>query len=506
MPDMQSAFLTVKFKLHNPSQRRRAMLLDAMRRAHLGYDKILKLVRPDVETIAGMEERKDRNEGYKHLQRRLQDLAKPLPLGNGPKQAIIADALAQAESYVELKRADDNTSYPTTPRLKVEQTDFDSAIDGIANSQTVLEENQFRDMLAKLSRPGIPRPLNILKNRINDGALILQDDKGRLFAFINLLPAAAKRKRQVDLTGLVDTRTGEVMSTRTSTGDLFPLEGGQWHMKKFMERGILQSSRLIFDNQDFYFACTFQFDSTVREPTTYLGIDRGIELLAAWSVVDEKGQRIDQGQISGERLRSVQRRQEQQQRETQRRGKIYRSKARKQIADEEVHKAANEIVAAAVKHNAQVVMEDLKTISMGPHQARPKGARKGGWRRMLTRAQYMKLKHYVGYRLLLEGFPPIRRGQPSFIEIHPAYTSVTCSKCGHQDKESRQSQALFLCTKCGHKENADINASSMVAGKGVHFDNVVRGRKKGQKLKDNEQFPVWYSELVNGVGAHENAS
>jgi putative transposase len=228
-------------------------------------------------------------------------------------------------------------------------------------------------------------------------------------------------------------------------------------------------------------------------------------LLAAWSVVDASGKRIDEGWISGERLRSVQRRQEQEQKETQRKGKIYRSKTRRHIADEEVHKAANKIVAAAVKHNALVVMEDLKTISMGPHQARPKGARKGGWRRMLTRAQYMKLKHYVGYRLLLAGFPPIRRGKPSYIEIHPAYTSVTCSKCGHKDKENRQSQALFLCTKCDHKENADVNASSMVAGKGIHFDKVVRGRKKGQKLKEHEQFSAWYVDLKNGAGGHANA-
>ncbi len=229
-------------------------------------------------------------------------------------------------------------------------------------------------------------------------------------------------------------------------------------------------------------------------------------MLAAWSVVDGDGKRIDEGWISGERLRSVQRRQERDQKETQRKGKVYKSKTRRHIADEEVHKAANEIVAAAVKHNALVVMEDLKTISMGPHHARPKGARKGGFRRMLTRAQYMKLKHYVGYRLLVEGVPPIRRGKPSFIEIHPAYTSVTCSKCGHKDKANRQSQALFICTKCGHKENADVNASSMVAGKGIHFDTIIRGRKKGQKLKDGEQFSVWYADFKSGARTHANAS
>ena len=257
MPDTVSSFLTVKYKLHNPSRRRRALMLDAMRRAHLGYDKLLKAVREDIEAMVSIKERPERWDAIKVLAKKLQAIAKPLPLGNGPKQAIIADALAQAESYIELKKADENTSYPTTPRLKVEQTDFDAAIDGIANSQSILEENEYRDLLAKLSRPGLPRPLNILKNRIGDGALLLQDDNERLFVFINLLPKQAKRKRQVDLTDLIDTRTGEIMQKKTASGDIFPLECGQWHDDKFLKRGTIQSSRLIYDDQDFYYAATF---------------------------------------------------------------------------------------------------------------------------------------------------------------------------------------------------------------------------------------------------------
>ena len=130
-------------------------------------------------------------------------------------------------------------------------------------------------MLAKLSRPGIPRPLNILKNRVNDGALVLQDEKERLFVYINLLPTTAKRKRTVSLDGLMDTRTGEIMKGSTSGGDLFPLEGSHWHEEKFLKRGTLQSSRLIFDGRDFYLAATFQFEADEREPVGYLGVDRG---------------------------------------------------------------------------------------------------------------------------------------------------------------------------------------------------------------------------------------
>ena len=51
MAELLKSFLTVKYKLHNPSQRRRAMLLDAMRRAHLGYDKLLRICQPDIEAI-----------------------------------------------------------------------------------------------------------------------------------------------------------------------------------------------------------------------------------------------------------------------------------------------------------------------------------------------------------------------------------------------------------------------------------------------------------------------
>ena len=122
------------------------MLMDAMRRAHLGYDKLLRVCRPDIEAIAEIKERKLRNEAYRELAKKLQAVVRPLPIGNGPKQAIIADALAQAESYVELKRADENTSYPTVARLNVENQDYDAAYDGLANSSSIMEENEYRDL------------------------------------------------------------------------------------------------------------------------------------------------------------------------------------------------------------------------------------------------------------------------------------------------------------------------------------------------------------------------
>ena len=50
--------------------------------------------------------------------------------------------------------------------------------------------------------------------------------------------------------------------------------------------------------------------------------------------------------------------------------------------------------------------------------------------------------------------------------VNPAYTSQTCSNCGHIDKQSRVSQSLFVCTSCDFHSNADINAAINMARKG----------------------------------------
>jgi len=44
-----------------------------------------------------------------------------------------------------------------------------------------------------------------------------------------------------------------------------------------------------------------------------------------------------------------------------------------------------------------------------------------------------------------------------------AYTSQTCSGCGHRDPESRESQSRFRCRACGLTANADVNAARNIA-------------------------------------------
>jgi transposase len=53
-------------------------------------------------------------------------------------------------------------------------------------------------------------------------------------------------------------------------------------------------------------------------------------------------------------------------------------------------------------------------------------------------------------------------------KVNPAYTSQTCSVCGHCAPENRQSQAVFRCVACRHEANADVNAAmNIAAGRAV---------------------------------------
>jgi putative transposase len=57
--------------------------------------------------------------------------------------------------------------------------------------------------------------------------------------------------------------------------------------------------------------------------------------------------------------------------------------------------------------------------------------------------------------------------------VRPAFTSQTCSACGHRDPASRPGCGrMFACTACGHQAHADLNAARnierMAAGQAVH--------------------------------------
>lgn len=58
------------------------------------------------------------------------------------------------------------------------------------------------------------------------------------------------------------------------------------------------------------------------------------------------------------------------------------------------------------------------------------------------------------------------------VRVPAAYTSQTCSACGHCAPDNRKSQAVFQCASCGHQANADVNAAKNILAAGL----AVTGR------------------------------
>ncbi len=100
-----------------------------------------------------------------------------------------------------------------------------------------------------------------------------------------------------------------------------------------------------------------------------------------------------------------------------------------------------------------VVVEDLKVKNM---TASAKGT-------VENPGKNVRQKTGLNRAVLNTAFGEIRRNLEykcgRLIKVNPAYTSQTCSECGHVDKENRKTQARFQCVCCGFASNADTNAA-----------------------------------------------
>ena len=121
-----------------------------------------------------------------------------------------------------------------------------------------------------------------------------------------------------------------------------------------------------------------------------------------------------------------------------------------------MHTAANEVVALALRHAAQVVIEDLSGA-----RARRRG--RGRFNRLLGRSQQHKLQRVLEYKLALAGLPRA-------LHVHPAHTFETCPECGLRDAENRKRRLaraglrpeIFSCVDCGHSADAHLNAARVI--------------------------------------------
>ena len=489
-PAIATAYKTAVFRIHNPSRHKRAMLNDALTRNHRAYTKLLDRLLPHLGEFAKHRAGKWR-EG--EIAKHATPVVKPLPLSIGAKAGLINDVAGQLSSYIELQNEQENASRPTAARLNARQIDYETSLIDVASSTTLDAENDARNRLFSEIRAGSRRPILFLKNRPADGYLILYSpEKKDYYVWLNLHPKDSRFAAPVKIDELIDVRTGEIFSIPrgSKTGAIFPIEFGRdFQFEEFMRKGRPQSAKLLERGGNYEIHVTFEYETPKLQPKLFLGVDRGIYNLASLSVVDDHGNIIEERNIDGMQLRHVQRVEERRQRDTQRRGRRYKSRSRLAMADEAVHTAANAIVEMALEHQAQVVLEHLGNLT-----SRGKKRGRSNFNRVLNRSQYQKLQKVLEYKLPVVGLPKAKT-------VSAAYTSQTCPQCGHQDRENRPKLPdgdgfildRFSCQSCGYQADADLNAAQVIAIKRMWRESLPKSQrpKLMSELAENYSFKTY---------------
>jgi len=133
--------------------------------------------------------------------------------------------------------------------------------------------------------------------------------------------------------------------------------------------------------------------------------------------------------------------------------------------------AAHKLTTRLARAHGAIIIEDLAVKQMtasaaGTVAAPGRNVRaKAGLNRSLAGQAFGETRRLLAYKCARSG--------SRLVLVPAAYSSQTCSQCGHCAPENRESQAVFRCVACGHTTNADLNAAFnlLAAGSAV----IARG-------------------------------
>jgi IS605 OrfB family transposase len=194
-----------------------------------------------------------------------------------------------------------------------------------------------------------------------------------------------------------------------------------------------------------------------NDASDYLGVDLGIITLAATS----DGEFLNHStgpkhaHVNQVRARFSRFRQKLQKKDTKSSTRLLkqRSGRERRFATDVNHCLSKAIVQTAKGTSRGIALEDLQGI----RERAGKTVRKRHGR-VLHSWAFFQLRAFIAYKAALAGV--------RVVYVNSAYTSQTCSRCGHCEKANRKSQARFLCVACGFSAHADLNAAANIRARG----------------------------------------
>src|SRR5712691_1574168 len=189
-----------------------------------------------------------------------------------------------------------------------------------------------------------------------------------------------------------------------------------------------------------------------------VGIDRGVAVSAALST----GELLHVPGLTAresKRLRRLQRKLARARRGSTRRGRVRHAIARLRARETDRRKDWAEKTSTDIARRFDVIRaEDLQIKNM---TRSAKGTRDDPGRNVRQKAGLNRGILRSGWGLLVRRLEDKAPGRVE--KVKPYFTSQRCSACGHVDRDSRESQAVFRCTACGFACHADVNAARNIA-------------------------------------------
>jgi putative transposase len=189
-----------------------------------------------------------------------------------------------------------------------------------------------------------------------------------------------------------------------------------------------------------------------------VGIDRGVAVSAALST----GELLSCPALAVReriRLRRLQRQLARAKRGSNRRGRVRHAIARLRARETDRRKDWAEKVSTDIARRFDVIR--VENLKIGNMTRSAKGTRGDPGRNVRQKAGLNRGILRSGWGLLVRRLEDKAPGRVE--KIKPHYTSQRCSACGQVDRDSRESQAVFLCTACGFAGHADVNAAKNIA-------------------------------------------
>ena len=247
----------------------------------------------------------------------------------------------------------------------------------------------------------------------------------------------------------LDRRTVSIWTTAGRLRDV-PFACSPAQLTRLREHRQGESDLVHRDGKWFLYATCDIPEPAVTRPGGFLGVDLGIVNIAT----TDAGTRHCGKNLNRQRHRALHLRARLQAKNTKSAKRLLKKRARKEarFAAGTNHLIAKHIVTEAQRTGRGIALEDLMGIRARVRLRKPQRVTLHSW-------AFAQLGQYIAYKAALAGMP--------VVYVDPAYTSQTCSACGHVSKKNRPDQATFCCTSCGFAEHADVNAARNIAARGV---------------------------------------